>query len=56
MQNEQENTCAGVSFVKFQTSRHATFLKHDSSKEFRKVFKNTYFVEYLQTAASESVR
>ena len=39
--------------MKFQASRPATLLKSDSSKG---VFNNTYFVEYLQKAASELVR
>ena len=43
--------------MKFQALRLTSLLKNDSSKdEFCKAFKNTYFVEYLQTAASDSVR
>ena len=40
--------------MKFQALRPVSLLKSDSSKdEFREAFKSTYFVEYLQTAASK---
>ena len=44
----------------FQVLRPATLFKRTPAKvfsfEFGEIFKNTYFIEYLQTAASESVR
>ena len=54
LQNSQENTCVGVSFlIKPQT---CNFIKKETptrvfSCEFFEIFKNTYFVEYLRKAA-----
>ena len=59
-QNSQENTSAGVSFK--WSFRHwdlqlywKVTLAKVFSCEFYEVFNNTYFVEYLQTAAFELV-
>ena len=54
-----ENTCVGISFLmKMQAFRPAALLKRDSNTgvfcEHWESFKNTYFEEHLQTAASDS--
>ena len=55
----KENTCAENFLVKIQALNAATLLKSDSSKYvflwILWIFKNTYFVKYLQMVASESV-
>ena len=52
--------CWSLFLMKFQALRSGTLLKYDSNTvflcKFDKIFQNTYFVEYLQTAAFESVR
>ena len=57
-QNSQKNTCAGVSFNKVAGWSATTLTKKTSSLVFPcklyKIFKNTYFVEHLRTAASVS--
>ena len=58
-QYSQENTCVGISFlIKMQAFRAPALLKRDSNTgvfcEHWEIFKNTYFEEHLQTAASES--
>ena len=57
-QNLQENTCTRASFlIKLQA---CNFIKKETleqfSCEFCKIFKNTYFEEYLGTTASEKIQ
>ena len=49
----------GLFLRKFQALRPAILSKSDSSKDvflWKKLFKNTYFLEYFQTAASEWIK
>ena len=59
LQTLQENACVGVFFMKLQTFSLQVFKKQTPTQvlscEVCKTLKNTYFEEYLQTAASESV-
>ena len=59
-QNLQKNTCAGVFFMKFRPWDLQLYEKRTLAKvfscEFWEVFQNTYFGEYLRTAAPELVR
>ena len=55
-QNSQEYTCVWVFFNKVTCLRPTTLLKKETptklfSGEFSELFKNTYFVEHLRTAA-----
>ena len=56
LQNSQENTCVGVSFLKIPGLRAATLLKRGSSTGlFQGILQKIlrpYFVEHLQTGAS----
>ena len=59
LQYSQENTCVRISFlIKMQVFRPPALLKRNSNTgvfcEHWKIFKNTYFEEYLRRAASES--
>ena len=55
LKNSKENVCVGVSFlIKFNCS----FIKEETLtqvffSEFCEIFKNTYFLEHLGTAASD---
>ena len=58
-QYSQENICVGISFlIKMQAFRAPALLKWDSNTgvfcKHWEIFKNTYFEEHLQTAASDS--
>ena len=57
-QNLQESTSARVSFlIKLQTSACNSIKKENLAQvfscEFRKIFKNTFFIEILWASASE---
>ena len=56
LQNSQESTCAGVSFlIKLQASRPATAKKETLAQmfsyEFCEISKETFFTEHLWTTA-----
>ena len=58
--NSQENTCVGVSFlIKLQVWGPATLLKRDYNTYVflwnQQNFTNTYFEEYLRTAADQMI-
>ena len=58
-QNPQETTCARVYFLIKLHAESCNFSKKDTltqvfSCEFCKIFKNSFFIEHLFTAASES--
>ena len=57
-QYSHENTCVGVFFNKVASLQACNFIKNETptqvfSCEYFEIFKNTYFQEHLERAASE---